>query len=293
MDAPPPQREPSPAPKQAPEVPAYPAPLPDPVPASTALDKAHTTEEQEEAEIEAETKAEETDASLDAHVDSASNCMAEVTLERLSVTLPPSHLDAPLESPIAQPEELRLPNGLPLPDPQDPEAPVTSTAERDDSPIAEPDVNEEPVTQTSTQVTQAVPTPVVEATPAPGDHPAPPPADHEIATKPVVQAASAEPEGQDIVPPDALDVKDDAPVPTSTAKEDMPSPAVCIDESTTEVLATPPPPTAEEREDTPPPSSQTVVPAPVETTMQGWSLVAVYSLHMDIVFWQNSDIWIS
>ncbi|XP_029026508.1 eukaryotic translation initiation factor 4 gamma 1-like [Betta splendens] len=272
MDAPPPPREPSPSPKQAPEVPAYPAPLPDPVPTSTALDEAHTSEaeEDQEMEVEVEMKAEEAATILDVHADSssASNGMTVVTLEKLSLLLPSSHLDAPLESPIAQPEELRLPNGLPLPDPQDPEAPATSTAERDDSPIAEPDVSEEPVTQTFTEVTQAVPAPVVQATPAPVDHPAPPPSVQEIATKPVIQAASAEPEVQDIVPPDALDVKEDAPVPKSTAKEDTPSPAVSIDESTTEAVAAPPPPTAEEREDTPPPPSQTVAPAPVETTMQ-------------------------
>lgn len=268
MDAPPPAREPTPTPKQAPEVPAYPAPLPDPVPTSTAHEKTH---EKEEVEKEEETNVEETASSSDTLVapPSTSNGVGEVELERLSVTLPSTHLDAPLESPIAQPEELRLPNGLPLPAPQDPEVPAISTAERDDSPIAEPDVSE----QTSTEITQATSAPVVHATLAPVEEPAPVPTVQEIAIEPVVPAASAVPEVQDTAPSAALDVKEDTPVPQSTAKEDTPSPAemVSIAESTPEIVATPPPPTAEEREDTPPPP-QTVAPAPVETTMQGQSL---------------------
>uniref|UniRef100_A0A3Q1JHF6 Eukaryotic translation initiation factor 4 gamma 1 n=1 Tax=Anabas testudineus TaxID=64144 RepID=A0A3Q1JHF6_ANATE len=278
MDAPPPLREPSPSPKQAPEVPAYPAPLPDPVPTSTTHDKTHEkdTEETEEMEKEVETEAEETAASSDTLCfapPTTSNGVAEVELEKLTVTLPSGHLDAPLESPIAQPEELRLPNGLPLPAPQDPEAPALSTAERDDSPIAEPDVSEQPIIQASTEITHAAPTPVVNATPAPVEQPAPTPDVQEIATEPVVQAASAEPEVQDTVPPVALDVEEETPVPQPTAKEDTPSPAeaISIAESAPEIVATPPPPTTEEREDSPPPPPpQTVAPAPVpvETTMQ-------------------------
>uniref|UniRef100_A0A7N5ZTZ7 Eukaryotic translation initiation factor 4 gamma 1 n=1 Tax=Anabas testudineus TaxID=64144 RepID=A0A7N5ZTZ7_ANATE len=256
--------EPSPSPKQAPEVPAYPAPLPDPVPTSTTHDKTHEkdTEETEEMEKEVETEAEETAASSDTLCfapPTTSNGVAEVELEKLTVTLPSGHLDAPLESPIAQPEELRLPNGL--------------TAERDDSPIAEPDVSEQPIIQASTEITHAAPTPVVNATPAPVEQPAPTPDVQEIATEPVVQAASAEPEVQDTVPPVALDVEEETPVPQPTAKEDTPSPAeaISIAESAPEIVATPPPPTTEEREDSPPPPPpQTVAPAPVpvETTMQ-------------------------
>lgn len=271
MDAPPPLREPTPTP--APEVPAYPAPLPDPVPTLTAHEQTHV---KEEVEKEQETNVEEAAASSETLVapPSTSNGVAEFELETLSVTLPSTHLDAPVESPIAQPEELRLPNGLPLPAPQDPEAPVVSTAERDDSPIAEPDVSEEPVIQTTTELTQAMPTPVVQATPAPLDEPAPVPVVQETATEPVVHAASAVPELQDAVPPAAPDVEEDTPVPQSVAKEDMPSPAetVSISESTPEIVATPPPPTAEEREDTPPP--QTVAPTTVETTMQGQSVTS-------------------
>uniref|UniRef100_A0A7N6FLE2 Eukaryotic translation initiation factor 4 gamma 1 n=1 Tax=Anabas testudineus TaxID=64144 RepID=A0A7N6FLE2_ANATE len=274
MDAPPPLREPSPSPKQAPEVPAYPAPLPDPVPTSTTHDKTHEkdTEETEEMEKEVETEAEETAASSDTLCfapPTTSNGVAEVELEKLTVTLPSGHLDAPLESPIAQPEELRLPNGLPLPAPQDPEAPALSTAERDDSPIAEPDVSEQPIIQASTEITHAAPTPVVNATPAPVEQPAPTPDVQEIATEPVVQAASAEPEVQDTVPPVALDVEEETPVPQPTAKEDTPSPAeaISIAESAPEIVATPPPPTTEEREDSPPPPPpQTVAPAPSLST---------------------------
>ncbi|XP_049432824.1 eukaryotic translation initiation factor 4 gamma 1-like isoform X3 [Epinephelus fuscoguttatus] len=283
MDAPPPPREPTPSLPSAPEVPAYPAPLPDPVPTSAAQDKTDKkfTEAKEEEEVkEEEAEAEEAAASLDTPLapPSTTNGVAEVEPERLSVHLPPSHLEAPLESPIAQPEELCLPNGLPLPAPQDPEVPVACATERDDSPIAEPEISEQQVIQTCTAIAQAAPTPVVQATPAPVDQPAPAPAPapapspaptvQEIPADPVVQAAPAQPEVQDPVPPVALDVKEDTPVPQSTAKEEKPSPVetVSIPDSAPETVPTPPPPTAEEREDTPPP--QTVTPALVETTMQ-------------------------
>ncbi|KAK2846861.1 hypothetical protein Q5P01_009860 [Channa striata] len=271
MDAPPPQREPTPTP-EAPEVPAYPAPLPDPVPTNTAEDRTdkEATEAEEEVEEEVETKAEEAIPSSDvlAAPPSTTNGVAEVELERLSVTLPSSHLEAPLESPIAQPEELCLPNGLPLPAPQDPEAPAVNKAERDDSPIAEPDVSQQPVIQTSTVMTQAVPAPLVEATPSPVDLPTSATAAQEVATEPVVQAV-AEPEVLDAVSPVTLDVKEATTEPQTTAKEDTPSLAetVSIAETIPEKILTPPPPTTEEREETPSPP-QTAAPAPIETTMQ-------------------------
>uniref|UniRef100_A0A8C6M1P0 Eukaryotic translation initiation factor 4 gamma 1 n=1 Tax=Nothobranchius furzeri TaxID=105023 RepID=A0A8C6M1P0_NOTFU len=80
---------------------------------------------------------------------SSSNGVAEAVLERPSITSTASHPEEPLESPIAQPEELRLPNGLPLPAPGDPEAPAVSMLEHDDSPIAEPDVSQQPVPTSS------------------------------------------------------------------------------------------------------------------------------------------------
>uniref|UniRef100_A0A672ZQX8 Eukaryotic translation initiation factor 4 gamma 1 n=1 Tax=Sphaeramia orbicularis TaxID=375764 RepID=A0A672ZQX8_9TELE len=172
MDAPPPPREPTPPLKSAPEVPAYPAPLPDPIPASAQdkTDEKDTQAEEEEAVKEEENRTEEAPAALDTSLtpDSTSNGVAEVEAERLSVVMPPCHLEAPLESPIAQPEELRLPNGLPLPAPQDPEAPSISTAERDDSPIAEPDVSQHSDTPPAlTTITQAAVTPVIQSTPSP------------------------------------------------------------------------------------------------------------------------------
>ncbi|XP_056229786.1 eukaryotic translation initiation factor 4 gamma 1-like isoform X2 [Seriola aureovittata] len=278
MDAPPPPRERTPSPQSAPEVPAYPAPLPDPAPTLTAQDKTDkkaAEEQEEEVEKEVETKAEEAAASLDTPLapPSTTNGVAAAEPEQLSVMTPPSHLEAPPESPIAQPEELRLPNGLPLPAPQDPEAPAVGTSEHDDSPIAEPDVSQQPVTQTSTDISQAAPAPVVQAKPAPVDQaapaaaPAPAPAVQEVPAEPVVQAAAAaQAEVEDAAPQVALDVKEDTPVPQSTAKEETPSPAetVSIADSAPETVPTPPPPTAEEREDVPPPQTVT----PVETTMQ-------------------------
>lgn len=273
MDAPPPPREPTPTPQSAPEVPAYPAPLPDPLPTSAAQDKTDkkVTEATEEVIKEEEAEAEEVAASSNSPLapPSTTNGIAEVEPESLSVMMPPCHVEAPLESPIAQPEELRLPNGLPLPAPQDPEVPVVSMAERDDSPIAEPDVSQPPVIQTSTAIAQEMATPLVQATPSPVDQPTPVPPVQEIPADPVVQEAPVQPEVHDEVPPVALDAKEDAPVPQSSAKEEKPSSAetVSITESTPETVPTPPTPSAEEREDTPPP--QTVTPTLVETTMQG------------------------
>uniref|UniRef100_A0A8D0DGP7 Eukaryotic translation initiation factor 4 gamma 1 n=1 Tax=Sander lucioperca TaxID=283035 RepID=A0A8D0DGP7_SANLU len=253
-------------PGESPEVPAYPAPLPDPVPTSAAQDKTDkkiTEAKEKEVLKEKEAKAEE------AAAPPSTNGVAEVEPESPTVMLPPSHLET-LESPIAQPEELRLPNGLPLPAPQDPEVPATSPTECDDSPIAEPDISEQSVIQTSAAITQAAPTPVFQAPPAPVDQPAPAPAVQEILAEPAIQAAPTQPEVQETVPPVALDIKEDIPVPQSTAKEEKPSPAepvsIVDNDRTPETVPTPPPPTAEEREDTPPP--QTVTPALVETTMQ-------------------------
>lgn len=269
MDAPLPPRE---APQSAPEVPAYPAPLPDPVRTSAAPDKTNkkeATETTEEVLKEEEAKTEEPAASLDTPIEppSTTNGVAEVEAERLSVVLPASQAETPLESPIAQPEELRLPNGLPLPAPQDPDVPVKNTAERDDSPIAEPVISQQAVLQTPSATTQAAPTPVVQATPAPVDHPVPTVQEKPI--DPVVQEAPAQAEVPETVPTVVKDDDEETPAPQSAAKEEKPSPAetVPIADSTSETVPTPPPTTAEEREDTPPP--QTVTPALVETTMQG------------------------
>lgn len=280
MDAPAPRREPTPPPQSAPEVPAYPAPLPDLFLTSAAqnkIDKKATevkdevtkeevAEEVPEEETEEETKTEEDAMFVDTPqvTPSSTNGVTELEPERLSVTLPPGHLEDPLESPIAQPEELHLPNGLPLPAPQDPEAPAGSTAQQDDSPIAEPDVTQQPISHGSAAITQAAP--LVEAIPPPVEHSTPAPAVQEAEPP---QVAPTQPEAHDTVPAVALDVKEDPPVPQSNCKEETPSPVEMdsIADSTPEAVPTPPP-TAEERVDTPPPP-QTVTPAPVETTMQG------------------------
>uniref|UniRef100_A0A672INF6 Eukaryotic translation initiation factor 4 gamma 1 n=1 Tax=Salarias fasciatus TaxID=181472 RepID=A0A672INF6_SALFA len=222
MDAPPPLREATPPPQSAPEIPAYPAPLPDPVPACAAQDRSDkkATEVVEEVEPVAE-EAASRDTPLAAS--SATNGVADIETEaepeKLLVTLPPCHLEAPLESPIAQPEELRLPNGLPLPAPQDPEAPAVSTAERDDSPIAEPDVERDSVAQVCAPTAQAVPEPAVQvvpepalqATPAPVVQPEPEPAVQEI-PKAAEDPEPALPEAQDpapVVEPDVTPVEPD------------------------------------------------------------------------------------
>ncbi|XP_058489428.1 eukaryotic translation initiation factor 4 gamma 1-like isoform X9 [Solea solea] len=267
MDAPP--REPTPTPQSAPEVPAYPAPLPDPVPTLTTQDKTDTkaAEEEEMEDEEVETKTEEAAASLDITLAplSTTNGVAAVEPEELSVELPPSHLEAPLDSPIAQPEELRLPNGLPIPDP---EAPALCAPERDDSPIAEPDVSQQPIIETSTAITLEAPPPVVQATTEPVDQPTPEAAVQEIPEELVVPAVPAQAEVEETSPAVTEVDIEDSPVPETTDKEQMPSPPepVSLAESTPETVPSPPPPTAEEKEDVPPP--QTVTPALVETTMQ-------------------------
>uniref|UniRef100_A0A8C5H221 Eukaryotic translation initiation factor 4 gamma 1-like n=1 Tax=Gouania willdenowi TaxID=441366 RepID=A0A8C5H221_GOUWI len=135
MDAPPSPRKATSPPQLAPEIPAYPAPLPDPI--STKKKGLDTKERGIVAEEAAATLETPLSPSF-----TTTNGVAQV--EKLTVSLPAHQLEPPpLESPIAQPEELRLPNGLPLPAPQDPEAPAVSTAERDDSPIAEPEVDQE------------------------------------------------------------------------------------------------------------------------------------------------------
>lgn len=118
-------------------------------------------EETEVAPEEVEVKAEEAVPSSDSLVapPSTSNGVAEVKTDTPAAMSRPSDVETTLESPIAQPEELCLPNGLPLPLPQDPDVPTTSTAVCDDSPIAEPDVIQDSVEQTPSAAAETVPTP--------------------------------------------------------------------------------------------------------------------------------------
>lgn len=222
---------------------------------------------------EVEVKAEEADPSSDTLVapPSTSNGMAEVETDRPAAMSPPSHLETTLESPIAQPEELRLPNGLP----RDPEVPAVGTGECDDSPIAEPDIIQDSVAPSA--ATETAQTPLVQAVEQPD------PAPQETSVEPVVQATPAESEVQETVPADAVpaetaDVEEIAPVPQPTAKEEKPSSAetVSISDSTPEPVATSPPLTAEEREDIPPPLTAT--PTLVETTMHGQCQVNALNL---------------
>lgn len=263
MDVPLPPRESAPTPPSGPEVPAYPAPLPDPFPTPSAQNKMDmlVNEATEEVLTEEDDAVEETDA-LDPSTTQPSNTngVGEVELERPLVMLPPYHLDDPLESPIAQPEELCLRNSLPAP--RDPVAPVVGMSEQDDSPIAEPDVSQ-PVTLSSvTEVAKQIVT-------DPTDPSGPAHVVEDFPVKEVVQAEPAQPEAQDTLPKAVLDVKHNDPVPQSDTREDTSSPAgpVSTADSTPEPMPAPPPSTAEEKEDTP--STQTVTPTHVETNMQG------------------------
>lgn len=276
MDASPAKREPTTTALSAPEVPAYPAPLPDPVPTSSIETETDETDEERKEEDLKETEAEETLSSLDPHGDPASgtNGVEEVEPERLSVVVPACHLEDSLESPIVQPEELCLPNGLPLPAPQDPEALAVNTAERDDSPIAEPEVIQPPPTQTSLQTSAAVAetpsAPTVQPTPVTVDQLPSPPAAEESPVETDSQATPAPPEDHDAAPEEPLDAQEDVSVPQSSVKEEMtpPSETVSLPEISQETLPTVPTPPEEEREDTPP-LPLTVTPALVEMSMQG------------------------
>uniref|UniRef100_A0A3Q3ARZ8 Eukaryotic translation initiation factor 4 gamma 1 n=1 Tax=Kryptolebias marmoratus TaxID=37003 RepID=A0A3Q3ARZ8_KRYMA len=269
IDAPLPSRESSPTPQSGPEVPAYPAPLPNPFPSSSAQNKMDLIikEAEEEVVTGEESTLEDADASLakSSAQPSSTNGVAEVELEKPSVTLPPCHLEDPLESPIAQPEELRLSNGLPLPAPQDPEAPVVSTSEHDDSPIAEPDVSQQPVLLTF--VTEAAKQ-IVTASTVPADQSAPTNIDEEVPVKAAVQPEPAQPEAQDMAPETVLNVEENAPLLQPNTREETSSPAepVSTADSMPETMPAPPPPTAEEKEDIL--ATQIVTPTVVETTMQ-------------------------
>lgn len=255
MDAPPPRREPTPPFQSASEVPAYPAPLPDPIPSSAAQDDAEqNASEEEEDKIDEEL--------LDSTPIPPSNGLSATETQGFGITMSPDHLDAPLVSPIAQPEELGLSNGLPLPAPQGLEPPT----ERDDSPIAEPDIMQPCDLLAPTDIIQAAQVPAMQFVPAPPV---------ETHSEPVQETAveadvqPAKPEVQDTVPlvtPEVKEETKDAPVSQSATEEEpkemqLPVETVHVPDSVPESPS--PPPATEEREDTPPP--QTVTPALVET----------------------------
>ncbi|KAM4743217.1 eukaryotic translation initiation factor 4 gamma 1-like isoform 2-T2 [Anableps anableps] len=270
MDAPSPQRGPTPSPPSAPEVPAYPAPLPGPISICSGQNKTENTNSivKEEESREEETKVDEIKASLDSSSPQApsSNGVADMELEKSSVTLPPIHSEDTLESPIAQPEELHLPNGLPLSAPQNPHGPAVNTSERDDSPIAEPVLSQQSVTQSC--AAEAAGKETVLATPAAVNQSASTPAVEEAPTEAVVLPKPSEPEVQDVVTEVIPEVKEEAPQLPTDAKEETPSPTETVSsaDNTSETMSAHPPPTAEEKEGDP--SPPTVTPSPVETTMQ-------------------------
>uniref|UniRef100_A0A8C7UVK6 Eukaryotic translation initiation factor 4 gamma 1 n=1 Tax=Oncorhynchus mykiss TaxID=8022 RepID=A0A8C7UVK6_ONCMY len=211
----------APAPS-APEVPAYPAPLPEPRPTPAAEEHPSATkEEREEVKIKEEvaearqevTTSSKPEPSLAPVITPSSNTNGisatqpppakEEEPAALSINMPtPQAAEPPPESPIAQPEELRLPNGLPLPSPQDPEKMSAESSECDVSPIAEPEVaqlqSEAPmpklmpvaVTATPAPVVKATPAPVVKATPAPVAQATPAPV-AQATPAPVAQATPA------------------------------------------------------------------------------------------------------
>ncbi|XP_061639179.1 eukaryotic translation initiation factor 4 gamma 1-like isoform X4 [Phyllopteryx taeniolatus] len=167
-----PPRELPPEPQSAPEVPAYPAPLPDPMPSSAVQENPESTATNRDVVdvVIREEEVQSKDASFMENsltLSSSTNGVVEVVSESPSLMFPSSRQESVLESPIAQPEELCLSNGLPLPSPQDPEALVTSTEECEDSPIAEPDICRQPLLKSSKAVTQAVPPSVIESTTVP------------------------------------------------------------------------------------------------------------------------------
>ncbi|XP_047247457.1 eukaryotic translation initiation factor 4 gamma 1-like isoform X4 [Girardinichthys multiradiatus] len=272
MDAPPPPRGPTPTPPSAPEVPAYPAPLPDLVPTCSAQNKTENMDHEikEEESREEETKNDEVKASSDflSTQTPSSNGVAGMELEKSSITSPPTQLEDTLESPIAQPEELRLLNGLPLPGPQNqvPHGSAVNTSERDDSPIAEPDLSQQSVAHSSVADVTAKQTDM--ATPTTVDQLASAPADEEVPVEAVILAKPSQSEVQDVVTKVVPEVEEDASQPQTEAKEETASPTekVSSADNTSETVSGSPPPTAEDKEEAP--SPPTVTPSPVETTMQ-------------------------
>uniref|UniRef100_A0A8C7UE89 Eukaryotic translation initiation factor 4 gamma 1 n=1 Tax=Oncorhynchus mykiss TaxID=8022 RepID=A0A8C7UE89_ONCMY len=181
MDAPAPAAAPALSP---PKVPAYPAPLPEPRPTPAAEEQPSAAKEAQvkEKEIKEVTEAREvttsskpepslapvTNPSSSTNGMSATQPLPEEEPVALSITMPSLQAaEPPLESPIAQPEELRLPNGLPLPSSQDPEKVSAELSECDLSPIAEPEVTPLQREAPAPIAATANPDPVVQATVAP------------------------------------------------------------------------------------------------------------------------------
>ncbi|XP_077396273.1 eukaryotic translation initiation factor 4 gamma 1 isoform X3 [Festucalex cinctus] len=249
-------RELSPQPQSAPEVPAYPAPLPDPMPGSAIQEnpkRTATTLEKVDVVIrEKEVQSEDASSFMDNSLtlSSSANGVAEDVPESPSVMLPSSCQGSPLESPIAQPEELCLSNGLPLPSPQEAQTLYTSSEARDDSPIAEPDDCLQPVIKTSKAINKAAPPSLVESIKAPVVESAST-ISSEVAAEAITQTASSQPQGEETVPPVSQDTNEDTLMPRDVGATS--SPLMAGSKDNREAVASPP---------------QLVSNALVETTMQ-------------------------
>nr|XP_061781404.1 eukaryotic translation initiation factor 4 gamma 1-like isoform X1 [Nerophis lumbriciformis] len=241
MDAPKPPSELIPDPPLAPEVPAYPAPIPDPVPTSAGQENPERTAKRLKDKVDRENaiKPEDMSSFMDkSYAPSAtSNGMAVDEPERPLGMLPSICPQAPLESPIAQPEELHLPNGLPLPALQDPEAQAVTTIGRDDSPIAEPDIFLQPVVKASEAITKAVPASVFETTTAPVELEST--VSPVVPAEPISQAAPSQPDDHKTVPSVSLDTKGDNPIPESNHKGETSSPGPIDDHAPEKVISPP------------------------------------------------------
>uniref|UniRef100_A0A8C7ISA4 Eukaryotic translation initiation factor 4 gamma 1 n=1 Tax=Oncorhynchus kisutch TaxID=8019 RepID=A0A8C7ISA4_ONCKI len=215
----------APAPS-APEVPAYPAPLPEPRPTPAAEEREEVKIKEEVAEARQEvTTSSKPEPSLAPVITPSSSTNGisatqpppakEEEPAALSINMPtPQAAEPPPESPIAQPEELRLPNGLPLPSPQDPEKMSAESSECDVSPIAEPEVaqlqSEAPMPKLTPVAVTATPAPIVKATPAP------------IAQAPPVLAETeqvVESTPEQATPTSASDAKEPRPANTPAVEE--------------------------------------------------------------------------
>ncbi|XP_077421553.1 eukaryotic translation initiation factor 4 gamma 1 isoform X2 [Vanacampus margaritifer] len=222
MSTPTSPRERTPQPQSAPEVPAYPAPLPDPMPGSAVQENPkRTATNPEKVDVvirEEEVQSEDASSLMDNSLtlSSSANGVAEDVPESPTVMLPSSRQGSPLESPIAQPEELCLSNGLPLPSSQDPQALYSSTEERDDSPIAEPDDCLQPVIKTSNAINKAVPTSLVESITVPVVESVST-ISPEVATETITQTASSQPQSEETVAPVSQDTNGDTLMPQYSA----------------------------------------------------------------------------
>ncbi|KAL6472010.1 hypothetical protein MHYP_G00206600 [Metynnis hypsauchen] len=148
---------------------------------------------------------------------------------KFSLLVPTPRVEPSVESPIAQPEELQLFNGLTALEKRE-HSSMESAAERDVSPIAEPDVTKEapPITQKSPVRTMKTAAPVVRETPTHvKEIPAPTAKDtvaSEVGPTPIVKEVAKEapvketpaPVGKEIPPPSVFAKETSTPIAMET-----------------------------------------------------------------------------